>query len=295
VTEIETATVGTAAIERRLDLHATPERVWRALTESSEIASWFSERADLPAVPGREGWLEWDGYGRFAVRVEVAEPPHRLTWRWMNEANQPLDEASTLVEWTLEPSGDGGTTLRLRETGFRTPSSRTGNALGWLHELGELVGFLAVEPWEAGVRREYAFRASPERVWQAFADPAQFTAWWGGTDPVELRAGAVGWWVWPSEGGRFAVRIEAVEPPVYLAWCWSAEPEVALHDAAQVLRTEWAFQPRDDGGTNLLLLETGFRGPKDHDLNSGGWDGDVIPALRVVLGEPAPAADASAT
>ena len=195
----------------------------------------------------------------------------------------------------LEPSSDGSIILRMRETGFRQAVVGTASRWAGSDQLGELVGFLAVEPWQAGIRRVYEFRSSPERVWEAFADPGQFTAWWGGTDPVALRAGVVGWWVWPSEGGRFAVRMEVVEPPVYLAWCWTTEPEVALDDATQVLRTEWAFQPRDDGGTNLLLLETGFRGPKDHDLNSGGWDGHVIPALRAVLGEPAPAADASAS
>jgi uncharacterized protein YndB with AHSA1/START domain len=281
----DTATTSAAAIERRLDLRASPERVWRALTDSTELAGWFSERADMTAEPGRDGWLEWDGYGRFAVRVEVAEPPHRLAWRWMNEVDRPIDETASLVEWRLEPKADGGTVLHMRETGLTTAKDRTQNSLGWLHELGELVAHLAVEPWQAGVRKSYSFASSPERVWRAFADPTEFSAWWAGTDPVELRAGAVGWWVWPSEGGRFAVRIEAVEAPVYLAWIWATTPEITLDEADQVLRTEWGFQPRDDGGTNLLLLETGFTGPKDHTMNDSGWDGDVMPALRRALGE----------
>jgi hypothetical protein len=39
-------------------------------------------------------------------------------------------------------------------------------------------------------------------------------------------------------------------------------------------------------GTDLHLFESGFTGPDDHRLNDGGWDGDVIPALRRRLGEP---------
>ncbi len=278
-------TMGTAAIERRLEVRATPERVWRALTDSSELAGWFSERADLTAEPGRDGWLEWDGHGRFAVRVELADPPRRLAWRWMNEPGQPIDDSASLVEWRLEPAHDGGTVLHLRESGLSDPNDRTSNALGWFDELGELVAFLAEEPWQAGVRKTYTFRSSPERVWQAFADPAEFSAWWGGTDPVELRPGAVGWWVWPGEGGRFAVRIEAVEPLLYLAWTWSTTPEVSLEDADHLLRTEWGFRRREDGGTNLLLLETGFIDPKNHEMNDSGWDSGVVPALRRVLGE----------
>ncbi len=281
----DSATTTTEAIERRLELRASPERVWRALTDSDELAGWFSQRADLTPEPGSEGWLEWDGHGRFAVRVEVAEAPSRLAWRWMNGPDAAIDAGSTLVEWRLEPTADGGTLLSLRESGFAGPSNRTDNAVGWLQELAELVAFVAIEPWDAGIRKTYEFRSSPERVWQAFADPAQFSAWFGGTDPFELVAGVDGWFVWPSEGGRFAVRVDVVEPPTYLAWRWSATPDVALEDSAEVLRTEWAFERREDGGTNLHLLETGFGGPKNFRLNTEGWDTDVLPALRRVLGE----------
>ena len=44
----------------------------------------------------------------------------------------------------------------------------------------------------------------------------------------------------------------------------------------------------DRSGTDLHLLETGFTGPEHHRLNDGGWDSDVIPALRRVLGEDPP-------
>jgi hypothetical protein len=85
------------------------------------------------------------------------------------------------------------------------------------------------------------------------------------------------------------MRIEAVEAPTYVAWLWSTDKDVPLADSSQVLRTEWVLMPRDDGGTDLHLLETGFRGPMEHDLNVHGWDGDVIPGLRRHLGEAAAA------
>lgn len=107
-------------------------------------------------------------------------------------------------------------------------------------------------------------------------------------DPVDLRPGAEGWGVWPSEGRRFAVRIEAVEPPTYLAWTRTPTPDVRIAEAIELLHTEWALEAREDGGTDLHLLETGFLGPEHHGLNDGGWDGNVIPALRGVLGEEDP-------
>jgi uncharacterized protein YndB with AHSA1/START domain len=277
------------AIERRLELRADPERVWRALSRSEELAAWFSQRADMPGGVGQDGWLEWDGHGRFAIRVEVIDPPHRLVWRWMDGPDATVDDTATTVDWRLEPAPGGGTILHLRESGFATVQARAGNAVGWLTELAELVGLLAIEPWERGIRRTYSFRAAPERVWAAFADPAQFGAWFGGETPPSLVAGTDGWFVWPAHG-RFAIRVEVVEPPIYLAWRWTTQKGTPLDSAAEVLRTEWALEPRGDGGTALHLFETGFIGPDEFGANSGGWDGDVVPALRRLLGEEPPSA-----
>ena len=273
------------AIERTLDLRAAPDRVWRALTDADELSQWFGQRADLRPEVGYDGWMEWDGHGRYAMRVEEADAPRRFAVRWMNSQDVPLDPArSSLVEWDLEPTPTGGTRLHLRESGFRDLESRAGNTVGWLAEQAELVQLLATEPWEAGIRRTYTFRSSPDRVWDAFADTEQFHAWWGGGEPTTLRPGALGWWDWPSEG-RFAYRIERVEPPSYLAWTWTVTPDTALDEATEVLRTEWAFEAREDGGTDLHLFESGFTGPDHHRQNSGGWDTDVSPALRQALGE----------
>jgi uncharacterized protein YndB with AHSA1/START domain len=285
----ETIEGTTAAIERELDLAASPDRVWRALTDSDELAAWFPQRASIPAKVGEIGWMEWDGHPRFAVRVEHFEPERRLAWRWASSADPDFDASATLVEWTLEPTEGGGTILRLRETGFESPYARRGNVEGWLDELGELLALLAREPWERGIRRTWRFRSSPDRVWRAFSDPAEFSSWWGGTEPIEIRPGFEGWFAWPTEG-RYAMRIERVEPPTYLSWRWTTKQGVSFDETDEILRTEWALMPSDDGGTVVHLLETGFRGPDNHRLNSSGWDSDVSPALGRHLGEPDAAA-----
>ena len=281
----ETITGATAAIERELDLAASPDRVWRALTESDQLASWFSQRAEVPSDVGGEGWLEWDGHPRFVVRIEAFEPERRLAWRWASSADPDFDASATLVEWTLAPAGGGGTVLRLRESGFATAASRRDNVGGWVEELGELLELLAEEPWQRGIRRTWRFRSPPERVWRAFGDASEFTAWWGGTEPIEIRPGFEGWFAWPTEG-RCAMRIDRVEPPMYLAWRWTTKPDAAFDQADEILRTEWALMPGEDGGTVVHLLETGFRGPDSHRLNSHGWDSDIAPVLSRHLGEP---------
>ena len=130
-------------IERTLELRAPPERVWRAITEPDELARWFGDSAELRLETGGEGWLGWKSHGRFAVRVELWQPPMRFAWRWGREPDLPLDETpSTLVEWELAPRDDGGTTLHLRESGFDRPQDREQNVKGWRHELRELEGYV---------------------------------------------------------------------------------------------------------------------------------------------------------
>ena len=136
----ETTKTAPHAIERIVELSVPRERVWRAITEPEELARWFPQKAEWEPEPGREGVFTWDGYGGYAVRVEAAEAPSYLAWRWANQADTPLDSATevTLVEWWLEERADGGTTLRMQESGFTTREHREGNAQGWDEELGEL-------------------------------------------------------------------------------------------------------------------------------------------------------------
>lgn len=140
------------AIERRIELAASPERVWAALTDPRELAAWFpDEVTDLEARAGGTGWLRWARYGRYAVRLEVYEPPRRLVWTWSREADVPVGEgSSTRVEWRLEPRGEGGTMLFLRESGFLEAKHREENESGWTQELGDLRVYLGeASPAEA--------------------------------------------------------------------------------------------------------------------------------------------------
>jgi uncharacterized protein YndB with AHSA1/START domain len=152
----------TLEIHKRLELDASPERVWQALTDSDELARWFPDQgADFQPEAAYEGAFAWEKQGEgadcaggsYAVRVEKAEPHHTLVWSWAREAETPIDQAlTTRVEWHLTPREGGGTVLELRETGFETAAAHEQNNGGWDHELGELVDFLSRQA-EAPQRR----------------------------------------------------------------------------------------------------------------------------------------------
>jgi uncharacterized protein YndB with AHSA1/START domain len=274
-----TDTTTIAAIERRLDLRATPERVWRALTDPEELSRWFGTSASFRPEAGAAGWIGYEEEGRFHLRVEAVDAGHHLAWRWAHDADTRVDAGpSTLVEWWLEPSSDGGTTLRLRESGFLAERDVDMNTYGWFDELADLANHLASEAWQRPIRRTLELRADRDRVWRALTDPDEFRAWWGAD--ADITPGWEGWFNFKVHGRR-AVRIEAVEPPRYMAWRWcSAEKDTPLSEAREVLLTEWVLWPREDGGTNLHLLETGFMAPESRKDNDHGWDHDVLDDLR---------------
>ncbi len=133
------------SVERTLELAASPEGVWRALTDPAELGRWFPDRVDQEGDgPGAQGSFFWENHGAYAFQIEVAERPRRLVWRWARDPETQLDEGvTTQIEWVLEPRPDGGTTLHLCESGFVRPEDQEGNSKGWDAELGELVELLS--------------------------------------------------------------------------------------------------------------------------------------------------------
>lgn len=71
----------TDRIEQRVYLAATPERVWRALTDAAEFGAWFASELDQPFAEGRTVSMTCLGE-RFALDIVEMTPPCRLVWRW---------------------------------------------------------------------------------------------------------------------------------------------------------------------------------------------------------------------
>ena len=109
-----------------------PEKLWRALTESTLLAQWMMEN-NFVAEPGRRFEFRakpapnWNGLVECEVR-EV-EPMRRLTYLWgVGGANGML----WVVEWTLT-AVDGGTHVRMEQSGFNAEQKAAyqGARYGW--------------------------------------------------------------------------------------------------------------------------------------------------------------------
>jgi uncharacterized protein YndB with AHSA1/START domain len=138
------------SIEKSVHIEAPVELVWRMVTEPDQVVRWFPDEVDLQPTPGYEGSMtfrpEAGGTVHVPIRVESVDAPHRFTYRWNHAAGTVADAAnSMLVEFTLIPE-DGGTRLRVVETGhdgLGWPQDQQDAYVndhndGWSHHLGRL-------------------------------------------------------------------------------------------------------------------------------------------------------------
>ena len=116
--------ITTDRIEKTTLLRATQARVWRALTDATQFATWFGIELNEPFAVGRsvKGVLTMRGE-RFTIdfAVERMDPEHHFAYRWHPYAIDPKTDYSaepmTLVEFRLK-SVPEGTELTVIESGF---------------------------------------------------------------------------------------------------------------------------------------------------------------------------------
>jgi uncharacterized protein YndB with AHSA1/START domain len=133
-TSNETETTRTVVIERVFP--HSPEKLWRALTESPLLARWLMKNDFEPQI-GRKFQFRadpvpnWDGI--INCEVLVVDSLKQLSYRW---SSMGLD---SVVLFTLTPA-EGGTSLRMEQSGFRADQefAYKGATYGWQKFFGAL-------------------------------------------------------------------------------------------------------------------------------------------------------------
>lgn len=163
-------TTTTDRIEKRIFLRASRERVWRAISDSRELGTWFGMRFTEPFRPGatiqativptavdpETAKLQKQFEGQtFEIVVERIEPQRLFSFRWHPGAVDPkLDyskEPMTLVEFALQDA-EGGTRLTVTESGFdkiplaRRAAAFSGNDEGWSKQVTLIQKYLEQNP-----------------------------------------------------------------------------------------------------------------------------------------------------
>jgi len=106
-------------ITRTVELDASVDDVWRAMTEPDLLGDWLGALVELDVRPGGEGVIvEPDGAVRRA-RIDEVEPARRLALHWWPEDGSGPEST---VELDLEETGEG-TRVVVTETLVETASA----------------------------------------------------------------------------------------------------------------------------------------------------------------------------
>ena len=142
-----TAPAQTESISFEFDLHHSPAKVWRALTDPVLLAEWLLPVIGLKLEPGAaftfktQPYPGWDG--TVNCRVLEIEEHKKLSYTWV-VGDMHID---TVVAFTLTPT-ESGTRLSLVQSGFKAEQKKNfgGARYGWKMMGGKLVDLLARVP-----------------------------------------------------------------------------------------------------------------------------------------------------
>jgi uncharacterized protein YndB with AHSA1/START domain len=137
----------TLRFERRL-AHP-PEKVWKALTDPSELTHWFPQDLDGTFEPGAKLRFAFRGeppvldgnvIADFTGEVLELDPPRLLAYSWGED----------VLRWSLTPDGDG--CLLVFTDTFRELGKAARDGAGWHVCLEGLEALLAGKPAPAAAR-----------------------------------------------------------------------------------------------------------------------------------------------
>lgn len=138
-------TPATRSIVLERTMPCSPEKIWRALTESSLIAEWLMENDFEPRLGARfqlraKPMGNWNGL--VDCEITTFEPPSRLVYTWKGGSVQNPEYGvalDSIVEWTLTPVS-GGTRVRMEHSGFGPQNASAHETMsgGWPRVLERL-------------------------------------------------------------------------------------------------------------------------------------------------------------
>lgn len=101
---------GEVAIERDVELAASPEQIWERITDSSMISEWMGGDVEIEPRPGGRITFSPEGGPGVWGTIEEVVIHERIQWSWRTNEGRP-----SLIEFELAPAGDV-TIVTVRET-----------------------------------------------------------------------------------------------------------------------------------------------------------------------------------
>ena len=260
-----------------IDIDATPEEVWRALTDAGELMRWFPLQARVTPGKGGSVFWGWDEHFAWESQIDAWEPERRLRLVENRPAfdvnGEPLPgpPEQLAMEFTLETHA-GKTTLRIVHSGFGEGGSWDDElesvSAGWQFELRGLKHYL--ERHKGRDRHHAATHAvtalSIDEVWKRLLSPAAFAV----TDGALVEGGRVviraatgdqlaGTIAWHNPGHDLFVTVDDFDRGVFRLNTWRASGQTGVQIWLVSYAPKDVGRVRDFGVRTKALVERLFR------------------------------------
>jgi uncharacterized protein YndB with AHSA1/START domain len=172
----------TRDLELSVELDASPEDVFRAVTDGTEIAKWLWPEARVTAPQGEKKGSIWISFGAgmsVEHEIEIFDAPKRM--RHPSGKNAET-KAPLYADWTIEAREGGKATLRLVHSGFSASADWDdefeSHARGWRLMLQNLREYFARHAHEPAVHLPVMSKIESPRqsIWTALLGKFGFTA-----------------------------------------------------------------------------------------------------------------------
>ena len=126
-------------VQRETQIAAPPATVFAFLTDPEKIVRWMGTEARTELHPDGLYLLKGISERERVARGEFREvvPVHRLAYSFGWEGDDEVPPGSSLVEIDLIDR-DGGTLLRMTQSGLPNAAQCAGHTKGWTHYFGRL-------------------------------------------------------------------------------------------------------------------------------------------------------------
>jgi uncharacterized protein YndB with AHSA1/START domain len=179
----------TRSAEGEVEVNATAERVWRALTDAGELIRWFPLDAKVDPGAGGSYYMSWLNEFAATTKIHVWDPPHHLRTAWSFHEEGPTQ----VTDYYIETKG-GRTLVRAVTSGFPLDASWDGwvegTERGWTFELKSLKHYLERHAGEARhvayLRRRIPL--SNEEAWSRVSGDRELAPWLTGGQVFDRQA-----------------------------------------------------------------------------------------------------------
>jgi uncharacterized protein YndB with AHSA1/START domain len=264
-------------VEKTLELRAPRSRVWRAISNTQEFATWFGlgEKLDIEGAfePGGRIMVRWAGRDQAELfcTVETVEPERLLAFRWVPyeipEGEDPARHPTTRIEMRLADV-ETGTRLTISESGFAAlppdkQYKRDQNGMGWAIQLQSIAQHVL---GGVTVKVEHRIARPPADVFDAIVDPNRLAQFFVSRSSARIASEAKLVWEFADVGAKLDVEIGQYEQDKKIGLAWSATgmpTKVTLllvPDGAgtKLVATEGPFAMNDEGVARAMQQTQGW-------------------------------------